>query len=346
MLNVADLATDAAQAALFTDLELDLAGQPGRPVVVIDADSAAGLSQTTLTCAADRMRTAQCVVLAIATTRPAPAALAAAADLTLAPRSLETAGVVGVDEVATELDHLLRRIGQAPRAAIALAWLLRAGERLTVKQGLGAESAAYSTLLAGSEFARWLADRGPTRPPDGPERVLLARDGNTLHLTLSRPRRRNAVDAAMRHALGEALDLARLDGELRVVIDAQGPSFSAGGDLDEFGTATDQAAAHLIRVAASVGARLHELADRVEVRVHGACLGAGIELPAFAGRIVARPDAYFGLPELDLGLIPGAGGTVSITRRIGRARTAWLALSGRHLDAETALRWGLIDEIN
>jgi enoyl-CoA hydratase/carnithine racemase len=61
--------------------------------------------------------------------------------------------------------------------------------------------------------------------------------------------------------------------------------------------------------------------------------------------VVARPDATFWLPELSLGLIPGAGGTVSLPRRIGRQRTAWLALSGRSLDARTALAWGLVDEV-
>jgi enoyl-CoA hydratase/carnithine racemase len=79
--------------------------------------------------------------------------------------------------------------------------------------------------------------------------------------------------------------------------------------------------------------------------VHGACVGAGVELPAFAARVVARADARFWLPELGLGLVPGAGGTVSLPRRIGRQRTAWLALSGRPIDARTALAWGLIDEV-
>jgi enoyl-CoA hydratase/carnithine racemase len=68
-------------------------------------------------------------------------------------------------------------------------------------------------------------------------------------------------------------------------------------------------------------------------------------MAAFCGRVHSDPDAVFGLPELTLGLIPGAGGTVSVTRRIGRWRTAYLVLSGRTIDATTALRWGLIDEI-
>jgi enoyl-CoA hydratase/carnithine racemase len=60
---------------------------------------------------------------------------------------------------------------------------------------------------------------------------------------------------------------------------------------------------------------------------------------------VARPDTVIGLPEVSLGLIPGAGGTVSLPRRIGRHRTAWLALTGRTIDAATARAWGLVDEI-
>ena len=62
------------------------------------------------------------------------------------------------------------------------------------------------------------------------------------------------------------------------------------------------------------------------------CLGAGVELPAFAARVVAHANTSFALPELEMGLVPGAGGTVSLPRRIGRQRTAWLALTGQRLD--------------
>ena len=74
-------------------------------------------------------------------------------------------------------------------------------------------------------------------------------------------------------------------------------------------------------------------------------MGAGIELPAFAARVTATEDAVMALPELGIGLIPGAGGTVSIPRRIGQHRAAYLALSGCRIDAVRALRWGLIDDI-
>ena len=66
-------------------------------------------------------------------------------------------------------------------------------------------------------------------------------------------------------------------------------------------------------------------------------------MAAFCGRIMAAPETVFGLPELSLGLIPGAGGTVSVTRRIGRWRTAYLVLSGLSIGADTAVTWGLAD---
>jgi enoyl-CoA hydratase/carnithine racemase len=74
-------------------------------------------------------------------------------------------------------------------------------------------------------------------------------------------------------------------------------------------------------------------------------MGAGIELPAFADTVIAAEDTVIALPEVELGLIPGAGGTVSVTRRIGRHRTALLALSGMHLDPATAHALGLVDRL-
>jgi enoyl-CoA hydratase/carnithine racemase len=70
-----------------------------------------------------------------------------------------------------------------------------------------------------------------------------------------------------------------------------------------------------------------------------------LEMAAYCGWVQAHPDTVLGLPELSLGLLPGAGGTVSVTRRIGRWRTAYLVLSGRTIDAQTALRWSLVDDV-
>jgi enoyl-CoA hydratase/carnithine racemase len=90
---------------------------------------------------------------------------------------------------------------------------------------------------------------------------------------------------------------------------------------------------------------MHQLSHRLTAHIHGSTFGGGIEMAAFASQVIAHPDAVIALPEISLGLLPGAGGTVSISRRIGRQRTAALSLTGRTLDASTAMRWGLVDEI-
>ena len=265
-----------------------------------------------------------------------------AADLVLEEGAADTSLLAADPEAAAAV--LVAQAAHSPGAAAALVQVLRATAGVPVARALAVESLAYSLLLAGPEFQRWLATRTLPAPAD-PGGVLVRREGPLLELTLDRPAVRNAYDAATRDALVEALTLAALDPSVRVVLRGNGPAFCSGGDLRDFGTSTDLVRAHGIRVTRHPGPLLHALADRTEVRVHGACVGAGVELPAFAGRVVARPDAWFRLPELAMGLIPGAGGTVSLPRRIGPARTLLLALSGIRLGAEDALRWGLVDEV-
>ncbi|HEX3785546.1 MAG TPA: enoyl-CoA hydratase/isomerase family protein [Pseudonocardiaceae bacterium] len=268
-------------------------------------------------------------------------------DLTLVPMDLATAPqFVGVaDSVAESLE--LRATATAnSRASAVLSQVLRAALPDTAT-ALQLESFAYSTLLGGTEFAHWLAERGRRETPAPPAHpVLVDRRGDTLHITLNDPNRRNAYSRYLRDALVEALTLPGVDHSIsRIVLDGAGPLFCAGGDLDEFGTTPDPVTAHFVRTQAGAALLLHQLADRTEFRVHGSCIGAGIELPAFASRIVARPGTTFRLPEVGMGLIPGAGGTVSIARRVGRWRTFYLALTGKALDASTAMSWGLVDSI-
>ena len=245
------------------------------------------------------------------------------------------------------LDAILATTSAHPTAASALVSLLRGQPSRSIEDGLLIESAVYSALQAGQDHRSWRATR-PVRARAAEARpaVTVERAGAVVTVTLQRPARHNAFSAAMRDGLLDALDVTLLDPDVRLVLRGAGPSFCSGGDLDEFGSATDPAAAHLVRLQASVARALAAVADRVTVHLHGACMGAGIELPAFAARVVAAPDVTIALPELRLGLIPGAGGTVSVSRRIGRQRTARLALSGQAIDGTTALAWGLVDELS
>jgi hypothetical protein len=276
------------------------------------------------------------------------AALAAELDLTLASPDLPNdPSRVATADLATALEQLELAVGGRPRAALVLTALLRQTAALPVDAALAAEASAYSTLLAGPEYAAWLRHRGLARETsdDDQARVRLSRTGNVLDIRLTRAGRRNAIDARMRLALAEALRVALADERLRVRLSGDGPVFCSGGDLDEFGTTPDPATAWVVRMSEHPGRLLDELSARAEVRLHGACAGAGVELAAFAGRCVASPESTFHLPELGMGLLPGAGGTVSMPRRIGRWRTAFLALTGTRLAARQAHEWGLVDEV-
>jgi hypothetical protein len=343
--------TDIA-SGFATSLDLDGNGIPQRPIHFIDLDSTAG--GTDIAAAAGHARSALAVTVGIAggpiTERLRP--LVDALTLTLAPTHLAPPqSVVAVPDPGDAAGHLAEVAATSPQAVVVAAQVLRASEQLDVRAGLAAEASAYSMLLAGTEFSSWLTRRPATRAgigvgePDADARVGVQREGTMLHITLQRPDRRNAMDRALREGLVEALSVAVADPSLAVRVGGAGPDFCSGGDLDEFGTATDLVAAYLVRLDRQPGWILHQIRDRVTVQQQGACIGAGIEMAAFAGRVIADPGTYFVLPEIAMGLIPGAGGTVSIPRRIGRWRATWLALSGARLDAETALAWGLVDEV-
>jgi enoyl-CoA hydratase/carnithine racemase len=274
-------------------------------------------------------------------------ALVPSLDLTLTseqPGSIAEIHVPDVDRAAAELAAV---VAANPLAAATLCGLLRSTVTASVSDALVAESLAYSMLLAGPEFARWRVGRAVRSIPSTDEpAVLLARDGDVLRITLNRFERRNAFGVAIREGLIEAFDLAATDDTIRVVhLDGSGPAFCSGGDLDEFGSTPDVATAHLIRLDRSVARRIDAIRGKVTVHLHGACVGAGIEVPSFAGRVIARPTTVISLPEVGMGLLPGAGGTAGIPRRIGRWRTAYLALSGTRLDVRTAAAWGLVDEV-
>jgi enoyl-CoA hydratase/carnithine racemase len=274
------------------------------------------------------------------------------ATFTLTEDDTDDRRAITVPSIDAAIAELADRVDRWPVAAAVCDDVLRsvdpAGPTLS---GVVTESLAYSALQSGPEFARWLAERGPARMPDIADPVRALRDGNTLRIAFNRPQRHNAFSTDARAALLEALTVAQLDPSVdEVVLTGNGPSFCSGGDLAEFGTFSDPANAHLARTRYSPALALDALTARLgqacRAEVHGQVLGSGLEMAAFCGRVVSRPDAVFGLPELSLGLIPGAGGTVSVTRRIGRWRTAYLVLTGQTIDPAIARVWGLVDAVD
>ena len=253
---------------------------------------------------------------------------------------------VEVPNIDKTLARARDTIALNPFASVTLAHILRSTETLDFENALAVELIAYSMLLGAREFARWRSTT-PRRNPvkTGEECIRIDLEDNVLHISLARPSVRNAFNSEMRDLMVDALAFAESQGH-RILLTGDGPDFCAGGDLDEFGTANDPGEAHIIRMQHSPARLVHRLSQQLTARLHGACIGAGIEIPAAASRLVARADSWFRLPEVVMGLIPGAGGTVTIPRRIGRHRTCYLALSGQRLTAAEALHWGLIDEID
>jgi enoyl-CoA hydratase/carnithine racemase len=261
-----------------------------------------------------------------------------------APPDLRDALDLWVDDRAAA-DRIAAGFERAPLAAVAAALLTRVPPS-GVWAGLIAESTAYSMLQGGPEFAAWRASRDAKPTDDVDVARVRVDDAHGHHVvTLTRGARHNALDTRLRDQLDAALaDVAARDAR-PIIVRGDGPSFCSGGDLDEFASFPDPATAHVIRLSRSLAWRFHQLERRLVVGLHGACLGAGLELPAFAARVVATDDARLGLPELGLGLVPGAGGTVSIPRRASRRVLLTLLWDGEPIDPYRAKRWGLVDEV-
>ena len=251
--------------------------------------------------------------------------------------------------LGAQVESLAQVVRDYPVAATLLARTLRLTEVMPFAQALDVESLAYSTLLAGEEFRRWCAAQParPAPPPPSGDLVSLARTDDHVTLTLNDPARDNAMTAGMRDALyGALINLLDDPSGPTVTLEGGGRCFSTGGHIPEFGSASDLARAHVVRTLHSCVRALHTLGHRASVHLHGACIGSGLEVPAAAHHRIAMPDAWFQLPELRMGLIPGAGGTVSVSRAIGRHRTAWMVLSGKRVSAQQGLAMGLIHAIS
>jgi enoyl-CoA hydratase len=178
------------------------------------------------------------------------------------------------------------------------------------------------------------------------EPVRLERRGAVALLTLDRPQVLNALDAATLESLhARVLELSR-DGALRaVVLTGEGRAFAAGADIAEMRRLDPLGAEAFSRLGHAALSALEALSVPTIAAVNGFALGGGCELACACDWIYASTKARFGQPEVNLGLLPGFGGTSRLLRRVGVGWAKELVLSGEAIDAETAQRIGLANRL-
>lgn len=169
------------------------------------------------------------------------------------------------------------------------------------------------------------------------------RDGGVARIFLNRPQKVNALDSAMLDALVGVL--GRVDDTIRVVVlGGHGKAFCGGADVGELRALDPQTAREFI-------GRVHRACDAVRrlpvpvvARLHGAVIGAGLELAAACDLRVAASGTRFAMPEVRLG-IPSVVEAALLPRLMGSGRAAWLVLTGEPIDAERAQEWGLVESV-
>jgi enoyl-CoA hydratase/carnithine racemase len=172
-------------------------------------------------------------------------------------------------------------------------------------------------------------------------------DRGIAYVTLNRPDALNAFSVRMRDDLFEVLSAIKEDDEVRVaVIKGAGKrAFCSGADLTEFLTAPSVVKARRIRAVRDLWRLFLSVPQPVIAALHGYVLGSGIEIALFCDLRIASRDVIFGLPEVGLGILPGAGGTQTLPRVMGIAGALDMLLTGRRLGGQEALQMGLVNRV-
>lgn len=178
--------------------------------------------------------------------------------------------------------------------------------------------------------------------------ILYEKSEQIATITVNRPEVRNALTQALMGELGHAIEQADADDEVRVLIftGAGEKAFVAGADINEVGarnTLTELGPNSRLR--RNVFTRLEHLGKPSIAAVNGYAFGGGCELALACTLRVAAENAKFGQPEINLGIIPGLGGTQRLTRLVGKGRAMEMILTGEGIDAQEAWRIGLVNKV-
>jgi enoyl-CoA hydratase len=179
------------------------------------------------------------------------------------------------------------------------------------------------------------------------ENLIFAKDGAIGVLKINRPKSLNALNPATVKELAACLETVRQDPSIRcLIVTGEGDrAFVAGADISAMVTMTATEGHAFSELGLGVLRKLETLPIPVIAAVNGFALGGGTELALACDLIIAADKAKFGQPEINLGIIPGFGGTQRLARRIGLPRARELIYSGDMIDAETALRYGLANKV-
>ncbi len=178
------------------------------------------------------------------------------------------------------------------------------------------------------------------------ETITVEKRGAVALMTINRPDKLNALNA-MVHAEGvAAMEELRKDDEVRVLVltGAGEKSFVAGADISEFAGQTPVSQRAVFQEKTLFNS-IDQFPKPVIAMVNGFCLGGGNELALACDLRVCSPNAKFSQPEINLGIMPGGGGTQRLTRLIGEGRSMEIMLTGDMIDAETAHRFGLVNHV-
>lgn len=176
--------------------------------------------------------------------------------------------------------------------------------------------------------------------------IHLTRHGAVLEARLEHPCKANAIDGAMLAALGDLVERVEADASLRVLVlrGTPGGVFSAGADVRAWAPMSPEAFGRdWIARGNRIFRRLERLRCPTVAALEGACFGGGLELALCADLRIASDAAFFCFPETGIGAIPGWEGGPRLARLAGRGRALEAVLTGRELDAATALHWGLVN---
>lgn len=171
-------------------------------------------------------------------------------------------------------------------------------------------------------------------------------NNGVLTLTLNRPEKLNALNADVLQALSELFNSAKNNQQVKgVLLTGKGKAFCAGADISRLAECDAQSGYEFACYGQDVFRQLETLGKPSLAAINGFAFGGGCELAMAATLRIASDNAQFGQPEVKLGVIPGYGGTQRLARLVGKGRALDLCLTGRFINAQTALNWGLVSEV-